>query len=754
MKQIRTILVVVLLAVGSLASGQNGDNPAFDSVTFPVFSLNPAPVPGASIALVGQPGQTTWYFWASANYQLGSVVSYLGSVSNAPNTLSGSNYISIIPTGYPGGVLTVDILATTGPLAPVGACNCAIATGLTSGGANFQSNTLSSYSVSILNPQAFNLRLTNEVTGTGAVSLVLRNAYTGALICNLSTGCGGGTPAGATGTQLVGVGGTSSTFQTKPIIDVRDAIYAGGMKCDGATNDTAAGNAAFAAAVAVGTSTGTAYVQIPAGICVGNFSIVQGKGLKIEGSGELSTHLRSPNANPAMQINGLWYSSFSDLTFDTNIHATNAVLELDGDYDGTHHQGVQFVTFTNVFVYGVGASDGLLSPYVTAVCRQGGGGGCQGSNVVFLNSAMNGASTYVYYQVGFNALGNQFIGGDIQNYKQDGLHILNGSIDVYGTTFETTYGCQQLLNGGYDIYTNGGNQQANLIQGVRTEGWTLARGTASAPLSIDAVTQNSAANSWAPNTNVALNYPVYAVGSDSKSHLYCVTTAGETGVGAPTWPASGTVTDNTVTWTEENYNFISMSGGWFNSADSYVAASATINTSGNMGSVVGSVGLGNFFGGNVSGNTFSEWAISTQTYKMSLYSNPSGSPQTSVFFPTISYPASEAGIYGFINIGPRLSIDGSLVTHSTFPTITGCGTISSKVGGGLSGTFVTSATSCTPVLTGLPSATSNGYNCLLWDQTNPTAPIGNLSSTTSSATFGNFTTTASDVIAFQCGLSY
>ena len=192
MRRIRTIIVLVVLAVGSLAAAQNGDNPAFDSVTFPVFSLNPAPVPGASIALVGQPGQAMWYFWASANYQLGSVVSYLGSVSNAPNTLSGSNYISIIPTAYPAGLLNVDILATTGPLAPVGACNCAIATGLTSGGTNFQSNTLSSYSVSILNPQAFNLRLTNEVTGTGAVSLVLRNAYTGALICIVSAGCGGG----------------------------------------------------------------------------------------------------------------------------------------------------------------------------------------------------------------------------------------------------------------------------------------------------------------------------------------------------------------------------------------------------------------------------------------------------------------------------------------------------------------------------------------------------------------------------------
>ena len=192
---------LILMLLASLAAAQNGNNPSVNSLTFPVFSLNPAPVAGASISIVGASGQATWYFWASANYQLGSVISPIGSLANAPNTLTSGNYISIIPDSYPAGVLSVDILATTGPLAPVGACNCAVATGLTSGGTNFQSNTLSSYTVSILNPQAFNLRLTNEVTGTGATSLLLRNALTGALVCNLSTGCGTGGPGGSP-TQL------------------------------------------------------------------------------------------------------------------------------------------------------------------------------------------------------------------------------------------------------------------------------------------------------------------------------------------------------------------------------------------------------------------------------------------------------------------------------------------------------------------------------------------------------------------------
>ena len=105
----RTFIVrfrtMFMLALASLAAAQNGNNPSVNSLTFPVFSLNPAPVAGASISIVGASGQATWYFWASANYQLGSVISPIGSVVNAPNTLTSGNYISIIPDSYPAGVL-------------------------------------------------------------------------------------------------------------------------------------------------------------------------------------------------------------------------------------------------------------------------------------------------------------------------------------------------------------------------------------------------------------------------------------------------------------------------------------------------------------------------------------------------------------------------------------------------------------------------------------------------------------------------
>lgn len=174
---------------------------------FPLYTLNVAPVPGASIQLIGSPGQAAWYFWASANFPLGSVVSFLGSVQNAPNTLSVSNYVSITPTAYPPGATSVDILATKSSIAPAGACNCAVATGLTSGAANFQSNTMSSYTATALDASVYGHTLTVEGIGTNTAHLILRE--NGIFVCDLDVGCGSGPDTDYY--QLLGINGTSQT---------------------------------------------------------------------------------------------------------------------------------------------------------------------------------------------------------------------------------------------------------------------------------------------------------------------------------------------------------------------------------------------------------------------------------------------------------------------------------------------------------------------------------------------------------------
>jgi len=366
---------------------------------------------------------------------------------------------------------------------------------------------------------------------------------------------------------------------SKSMVDVRDY----GVKCDGSTDDSTAMNNALAAAVAVGTKTGTAHVKIPAGICVGNFSIVQGKGLKIEGSGELSTHLRSPNANPALQINGLWYSTFSDLTFDTTTHTTaNAVVEIDGNWDNTHTQGIQFITFTNVQFAGTGVNDGIPSKYVVAVCRQG-GSSCQGSNVVFINDELHGAGgagTAVYYQNGYNALGNQFIGGDFQGYGGDGAQIVFGSAQFFGTTFESTEECTQLTNGGFDVHASqGGVFTAIGLYDIRTESYSFYSGAASQPIDAHGITHNPAFSRWVANTLYSVGTGIKRQDKNGKYHLYCVTTAGTTGATQPSpWLSTGTQADGSVVWTVTLYDFVNSTGGVFDYSTSYIDPTASMDT--------------------------------------------------------------------------------------------------------------------------------------------------------------------------------
>jgi hypothetical protein len=104
----------------------------------------------------------------------------------------------------------VDILRTTANQAPTGACNCAVATGVTTGSTNDQSNSLGSYTISLLAPELFDLTLTVETVGSGATHLMLRKAspsgplVLGALVCDLSIACGGsGSPVSITATSPI-----------------------------------------------------------------------------------------------------------------------------------------------------------------------------------------------------------------------------------------------------------------------------------------------------------------------------------------------------------------------------------------------------------------------------------------------------------------------------------------------------------------------------------------------------------------------
>ena len=88
------------------------------------------------------------------------------------------------------------------------------------------------------------------------------------------------------------------------------------------------------------------------------------------------------------------------------------------------------------------------------------------------------------------------------------------------------------------------------------------------------------------------------------------------------------------------------------------------------------------------------------------------------------------------------------------PVLSGstCGTIGNRTGSSLSGSgsFSTTATSCTLIVTGLTAGTV-GQSCTLVDRTRGTGvTYSNVSSSASSATFPTIATVNGDLLVFSC----
>jgi hypothetical protein len=147
--------------------------------------LSPPVGPGvATVSLTGAqgPSSNTIYYWIVADFPIGnSNPAGPFAAFQAPATLSGSNFETVSWFSVAGAV-TYDVLKTTTPQAPSGACACAVVVATSNLSVNDQSNSTSAYTVNTFNPASDLVILDNEATGVLGISgLTARQGISGTL---------------------------------------------------------------------------------------------------------------------------------------------------------------------------------------------------------------------------------------------------------------------------------------------------------------------------------------------------------------------------------------------------------------------------------------------------------------------------------------------------------------------------------------------------------------------------------------------
>jgi hypothetical protein len=187
----RIVFFLFFLSLSVFSRAQNGPangqpEPVLTTeITMPVFMTNPSPAFGATLGIVGNPGRQTIYYWISANYLVGSA-SLAGPFveTQARDNLSANNYVTVNPQ-LPASATSYDVLKTSTPISPTGACACAVATAVSPGAiTNDQSNSTGAYTVNPANLTSLTMTLANEVQSAGVSHLILRQ--NGVLVSDLS----------------------------------------------------------------------------------------------------------------------------------------------------------------------------------------------------------------------------------------------------------------------------------------------------------------------------------------------------------------------------------------------------------------------------------------------------------------------------------------------------------------------------------------------------------------------------------------
>ena len=475
-------------------------------------------------------------------------------------------------------------------------------------------------------------------------------------------------PSDAAGSSLVSNGASQPPmYQTKPMVDVRDYKAV----CDGASHPLSGYYSTLAAAravypfvtslkqeldyVAVKAAANVAFgpdgsehaaktglnspLLLPAGTCMfGNDELLisNADGIIIQGSGKTATVLTGNGI--VLGFDGLWYSKLSDFEVVTTGSSAIVALDIDGNVPGHPYRTrtVQGNMLQDIMVGGGG------STYALTFCRQG-GSNAQCSENTFVNLHLSNASDSALFINGFNAIDNVWIGGDVQAYGKNGIYLSNSTLKEIGVSFEPGGGCAQLNNGGADIYAAGGVGGSVVAIGSRTEGLSFLH-VSGAVTYVSGFTQNAALNTWTANYSVTLNEATEQTGSDGNKHLYCATAAGTSGAVAPTWPATGTVSDGTAVWTTTPFASLTFGQGMVDYSSAFIDPAAIPSAGGGTWQFGTWNNPGGWYASDWVTSTFSESYLQSQSAWQDFYTNPQAVVEASHYQPTYNLPAKSVGV--------------------------------------------------------------------------------------------------------------
>jgi hypothetical protein len=289
-------------------------------------------------------------------------------------------------------------------------------------------------------------------------------------------------------------------------------------------------------------------------------------GGRIEGAGELATTIRGNET--ILAFDGIWYTKIGYFSVQCSTALAEAAMELDGNVPGHPYttRGVQAVTLEGMLI------DGGGSLYALTMCRLG-GSAAQGSECLFLKVHLSSASLACYYQSGFNALANTFMGGNCQGYTKHGIYVVLGTIAIINTGFQSVTGYTQILNDGYDIKIGeGGATESCIIYGCRSESIRFFHNTGSVTAHVSAcVMRNGSVGGWGgAGTVYPANSGIIGIDAVNRARLFATTAGGTSGGTEPVWPMDGTpIADGTVTWDEVDFYAMYNGNGTIDFATCY-----------------------------------------------------------------------------------------------------------------------------------------------------------------------------------------